>query len=126
MCKDLCRRRRSSRPRRTVQVQCNVVSSAVELATVGKVVVFDVLGQPVLGRVRRLLGEGKVGRLELGLEDVVLEVVTVAVVALDFAELHILVVEVLPELGLAERVLLSVGRVVSTLADTVKWHLVRK
>ena len=55
---------------------------------------------------------------------VVFEVVAVAVVALHFAELHLLVVEVHPQLGLAEGELLSIGRVVAALPNTVKQHLV--
>ena len=57
---------------------------------------------------------------------VVLKVVAIAVVALHFAELHLLVVEVHPQLGLAEGILLGIGRVVAALTDTVKQHLIRK
>ena len=103
----------------------NVVSPEVELSTVGKVRVLDMLSQPVLGLVSDLLGDGQVGGLELGLEVVVLEVVAVAVVALHPAELSLLVVEVHPQLGLAEGVLLSVGGVIAALTDAVKQHLIR-
>ena len=94
-----------------------------EKALVCKVGVLDVLSQPVLCLVSNLSGQGKVGGLELGLEVVVLEVVAVTVVALHPAELTLLVVEVHPQFGLAEGSLLSVGRVIAALSDTVKQHL---
>ena len=106
-----------------IRVRNHVVSSQMELSTVGKVGVLDVLRKPVLGLVGHLGGEGKVGGLELGLEVVVLEVVPVAVVALDLAELALLVVEVHSQLGLAEGVLLGIGGVLSTLPDAVKEDL---
>ena len=46
------------------------MSPEVELSTVGKVGVLDVLSQPVLGFVNGFLGDGQVRRLELGLESV--------------------------------------------------------
>ena len=109
-----------------VRVGNNIVSPEVELSTVGKVGVLDVLSEPVLGLVGRLLGDWQLRGLELGLEIVMFEVVAVAVVALHPAELALLVVEVHPQLGLAEGSLLSVGWVVAALPDTVEQHLRRK
>ena len=57
---------------------------------------------------------------------VVLEVVSVAVVSINFAKLHLFVVKVHPQLVLAEGELLSAGRVVAALPDTVEQHLVCK
>ena len=53
-----------------VRIGNNIVSPEVELSTVGKVGVLDVLSEPVLGFVNCLLGDGQVRRLELGLESV--------------------------------------------------------
>ena len=108
-----------------VRIRDDIVSSQVQLPLVGKVSVLDMLSQPVLGHVCGLLWDWQLGGLELGLEQVVLEVVAVAEVALHFAELHLLVVKVHPQLALAEGVLLSIGRVVTALPDTVKQHLTR-
>ena len=91
--------------------------------TYSKVSILDVLCQPVLGFVSNLSWKRKVGRLELRLEVVVLEVVAVAVVALDLAELSLLVVKVHPQLGLAECVLLCIGRVLCRFSDAVKENL---
>ena len=46
----------------------NIVSPEMELSTVGKVGVLDVLSEPVLGFVNGLLRDGQMRRLELGLE----------------------------------------------------------
>ena len=53
-----------------VRIGNNIVSPKVELSTVGKVGVLDMLSEPILGFVGSLLGDGQVRRLELGLESV--------------------------------------------------------
>ena len=53
-----------------VRVGNNIVFPEVELSTVGKVGVLDMLSEPILGFVGSLLGDGQVRRLELGLESV--------------------------------------------------------
>ena len=84
-----------------IRIRNNIMSAKKQFSSVGKVSVLDVLGQPVLSPVSDLRGEWDVSFLALGLEVVMLQVMTIAVIVRNLAEFRLLVVKVHAEKSLA-------------------------
>merc|ERR1719347_2256512 len=107
-----------------VRLRNNVVPSNVQFSSVGMVSVLDMGGKPVLGPLNSLWRNRDGSSLELGLEVVVLEVVAMAIIILNFAELLLLIIKVHPELALAVGKDLSISRSLSHSPDAVEQYLV--
>merc|ERR1719431_1590124 len=84
-----------------IRIRNNIMSANKQFSSVGEVCVLDVLGQPVLGPVSHLRGEWDVSFLELCLEVIMFQVMTVAVIVRNLAEFRLFIVKMHAEKSFA-------------------------